>query len=175
MPFFHPHSHVSSGRMLRLAALCAVILLSACNAENYVKKGDAFFAIGEYFDAAAEYRKAYSRTPVKDKEKRGVRAWKMAECYRHMNFSAKAMGAYQNAIRFKYPDSLGLLYLAQAQHKMGEYKKAIASYQAFLEKQPGNILAINGIKGCEMAPQWKESPTRYTVKKEPGFNGKESL
>lgn len=167
-----PHTSTPAGRILRIAALCCVVLLSACNAETFVKKGDAFYAIGEYFDAAAEYKKAYSRTPVKDKEKRGVRAWKMAECYRRMNFSAKAMGGYQNAIRYKYPDSLALLYLAQAQHKMGDYKKAIASYEAFLQKQPGNILAINGIKGCELAPQWKENPTRYTVKKESIFNGR---
>lgn len=166
------HTSLSAGRLLRIAVLCAVVLLSACNAENYVKKGDAFYAIGEYFDAAAEYKKAYARTPIKDKEKRGVRAWKMAQCYRRMNFSAKAMGAYQNAVRYKYPDSLALLYLAQAQHKLGEYKKAIASYQAFLEKEPGNLLALNGIKGCELAPQWKENPTRYTVKKEPVFNGR---
>ena len=89
------HTSLSAGRLLRIAVLCAVVLLSACNAENYVKKGDAFYAIGEYFDAAAEYKKAYARTPIKDKEKRGVRAWKMAQCYRRMNFSAKAMGAYQ--------------------------------------------------------------------------------
>lgn len=160
------------GHSLLTMVLLVVILFSACNAENYVKKGDAFYTIGEYFDAAAEYKKAYSRTPVKQKDKRGVRAWKMAECYRHMNFSAKAMGAYQNAIRYKYPDSLALLYLAQAQHKMGEYKKAIESYKAFLEKEPGNMLALNGIKGCEMAPEWKEHPTRHTVKKEPVFNGR---
>ncbi len=162
----------SRGHFLRTMAVAVVALLSACNAENYVKKGDAFYHIGEYFDAAAEYKKAYSRTPVKQKDKRGVRAWKMAECYRHMNFSAKAMGAYQNAIRYKYPDSLALLYLAQAQHKMGEYKKATESYKAFLEKEPGNTLALNGIKGCELAPEWKENPTRYTVKKEPVFNGR---
>ena len=58
-----------------------------------VKKGDAFYAIGEYFDAAGEYKKAYARTPVKDKAKRGERAWKMAECYRRINFTAKALGA----------------------------------------------------------------------------------
>ena len=166
------HNNPSLGRLLRTAVLCCVALITACNPETYVKKGDAFYAIGEYFDAAAEYKKAFSRTAVKDKEKRGVRAWKMAECYRHMNFSAKAMGAYQNAIRYKYPDSLALLYLAQTQHKAGDYKKAMASYQAFLEKEPGNLLAINGIKGCELAPQWKENPTRYTVKKEPVFNGR---
>ena len=32
--------------------------LAGCSAESNVKKGDKFYAIGEYFEAAAEYRKA---------------------------------------------------------------------------------------------------------------------
>ena len=83
-----------------MAPLAALLLLAACGAESNVKKGDAFYAIGEYFDAAGEYKKAYARTPVKDKAKRGERAWKMAECYRRINFTAKALGAYQNALRY---------------------------------------------------------------------------
>ena len=64
------------------------LLVSACTAEVHVKKGDQFFAIGEYYDAAAEYKKAYAQTQTKDKEKRGQRAWKMSECYRRINFTA---------------------------------------------------------------------------------------
>ncbi|MGM9673839.1 MAG: OmpA family protein [Bacteroidaceae bacterium] len=154
------------------AALLVGMLLSACGAETHVKKGDAFYAIGEYFDAAAEYKKAYSRTPVKEKDKRGQRAWKMAECYRHINYSAKAIGAYQNAIRYNYPDSMALLYLAQAQHRSGDYKKAVKTYEEFLLREPGNVLARNGIAGCMQAALWKEKPTRYTVKKEPLLNGR---
>ena len=79
--------------------LLLVLLFSACTAEVHVKKGDQFFAIGEYFDAAPEYKKAYSRTPTTDKQKRGQRAWKMSECYRRINYTTKAIGGYQNAVR----------------------------------------------------------------------------
>ena len=65
-----------------------------------MRKGDQFFALGEYYDAAAEYRAAYSKTAIKDRDKRGERALKMAECYRRMNYTAKAIGAYQNGIRY---------------------------------------------------------------------------
>lgn len=158
--------------LLWLASLYCTAILVGCGAETHVKKGDAFYAIGEYYDAAAEYKKAYSRTPAKEKDKRGERAWKMAECYRHINYSAKAMGAYQNAIRYHYPDSMALLYLAQAQHTMGEYKAAIKSYDAFLELVPRHPLAVNGKIGCMQAPIWKGKPTLYTVKKEPIFNSR---
>ena len=69
------HAFSRSGRTVWWTAWLLGMLLSACGAETHVKKGDAFYAIGEYFDAAAEYKKAYSRTPVKEKPKRGQRAW----------------------------------------------------------------------------------------------------
>lgn len=157
-----------------LAGVALVMLLTACGAENNVKKGDQFYAIGEYFDAAAEYKKAYMRTSTKDKDKRGQRAWKMAECYRHINYTAKAIGAYQNAIRYHYPDTMGLFYLAQMQQKQGDYKNALKNYDAFLELMPEHQLAKNGRIGCLEAPRWKKSPTLYTVKKQPILNGRRS-
>ena len=151
-----------------------LVLLSGCGAETNIKKGDAFFAIGEYFDAAAEYKKGYSRTAVKDKVKRGERAWKMAECYRRINYTAKAIGAYQNAIRYKYTDSMAVLYLAQMQHRQGDYKNAMKNYEKFLEIVPNDPLAQHGIQGCTQAQFWKNRPTNYTVKKEPLFNSRRS-
>ena len=65
-----------------------------------MKKGDQYYALGEYYDAAAEYRSAYSKTSTKHRDKRGERALKMADCYRRINYTAKAIGAYQNGIRY---------------------------------------------------------------------------
>lgn len=154
--------------------LCLIMLLSGCGADQNVKKGDAFFAIGEYFDASAEYKKAFSRTPIKEKDKRGERAWKMAECYRRINYTAKAVGAYQNAVRYHYPDSMAILYLAQMQHKQGDYKQAIKNYQLFLDSVPDNELALNGLEGAIQASEWKERPTHYTIKKQALFNARRS-
>jgi outer membrane protein OmpA-like peptidoglycan-associated protein/tetratricopeptide (TPR) repeat protein len=155
----------------RLASLAffvlAMIAMTGCNAERHVKKGDFFFSIGEYFDAAAEYKKAYTLTKRTERDKRGERAWKMAECYRRIGYSAKAAGAYQNAIRYKYPDSMAILYLAQQQHKMGDYKNAEKNYQAYAELDPLSQIARNGVLGCRFAPQWKAKPTLYTIQKQP--------
>ncbi len=155
-----------------LSLLTSLFLLSSCGADQNIKKGDAFFAIGEYYDAAAEYKKGYSRTAVKDKEKRGERAWKMAECYRRINYTAKAIGAYQNAIRYKYPDSMAVLRLAQMQHRNGDYKNAAKNYMAFLDSVPGDIRAKVGLQSCSQAQIWKKRPTLHTVKKEPLFNSR---
>ena len=147
-----------------LTSIAGSLLLSACGADQHVKKGDQFYAIGEYYDAAAEYKKAYARTQTKDKQKRGQRAWKMAQSYRRINYTAKAIGGYQNAIRYAYPDSMALLYLGQLQQKNGDYKNAIKSYTAFLDIVPGDTLALNGIEGCTLAPKWKEQFSLYSIK-----------
>lgn len=152
----------------------AGLLLTACGADKYVKKGDQFYAIGEYFEAAAQYRKAYMHTPIKERDKRGARAFKAADCYRRINYTARAIGSYLNAIRYKYQDSTAYLYLAQMQQKSGDYKKATENYKTYLELDPENVLAKNGLEGCALAPRWKEIPTDYSVKKEAVLNGRRS-
>ena len=147
-------------------------LLAGCGAENNVKKGDRFYVLGEYFDAAAEYKRAYMRTPVKEKAKRAERAYKAADCYRRINATAKALGSYQSAVRYHYPDSIVYFYLAQMQHRSGDYKKAEENYRRFLDYDPAHRLSLNGVQGCMLAPQWKNRLTTYTVKRQPLFNSR---
>ncbi|MBR0183100.1 MAG: OmpA family protein [Bacteroidaceae bacterium] len=154
--------------------IAAVAALCGCGADNIAKKGDQFYAIGEYFDAAAEYKKAYAQTKTADRAKRGERAWKMAECYRKIGYCAKAVGGYQNAIRYKYENPNAMLYLAQMQHKMGNYKDAIKSYRACLEADSTDTLAYNGLLGCEQAPGWKAAGSLYSIKKEPVLTSRRS-
>ncbi len=151
--------------LLCLAAL--LLLLTGCGADNYARKAAEYYAIGEYFDAAEEYKKAYSRTPTKEKAKRGERAWKMAECYRHIGYSAKAAGGYQNAVRYRTGGPEALLRLAQMQHLMGKYNDAIKNYTLYLDSVPESAEALNGLEGCRLAPMWKKKGSLYSIKKQP--------
>ncbi|MBP3745793.1 MAG: hypothetical protein J6I34_10300, partial [Prevotella sp.] len=76
---------------LYVIVTAACLLLTGCGAEQAMKKGDKFFALGEYFDASTQYRKAYTQTSPKERELRGKRALKMAECYRRINYTQKAI------------------------------------------------------------------------------------
>lgn len=149
-----------------------LMLLQSCGWESSAKKGDQSWALGEYFDAASQYRKAYSATPLKERKRRAEMAFKMAECYRLTNYHTRAMSGYVNAIRYKYPDSLAFLYLAEAQRKGGDYKSAAKNYELYLQSYPKHTLAINGLASCSLAPEWKKSPTRCTVRRFDTFNGK---
>ena len=98
-----------------------------------MKKGDKFFALGEYYDAAAQYKKAYSQTKAKDKPLRGQRAMKMADCYRRINQTQRALAAYNNAVRYKQADSMAIFYLGQLQLKSGSYKEAERTFSSLID------------------------------------------
>ena len=124
-------------KKLYLIYIVAVtVLFTGCGAEQAMKKGDKFYALGEYFDAATQYKKAYSQTPAKERKLRGERALKMAECYRRLNYTQKAIAAYNNAIRYQQTDSLTYLRLAQQQMKDGNYKEAARNFQTALNIMP---------------------------------------
>lgn len=126
--------------------------------------------IGEYYEAAAIYRKVYTKTPAKKRDLRGYIAYKMADCNRLINNTAKATSAYLNARRYDYPDSTLNLRLGQMMHRSGKYAEAITYYDQFLAADPTSLLALNGIKGCELAPVWKKTPSRYEVRRMEKFN-----
>ena len=158
--------------LFALAMTISVCILTGCGADSYMKKGDKYYALGEYYDAATQYKKAYSATSAKDRDDRGKRALKMAECYRRINYTQKAVAAYNNAIRYKQTDSLTFLYLGQQLMKTGNYKEAAKAFQRMLDSVPQCQQAQIGLKSATSAPKWKEQGSQYTVKKENFFNSR---
>ena len=159
-----------------LCAIVATLLLASCGADQAMKKGDKFYAVGEYYDAAAQYRKAYTQTPNKERELKGQRAMKMAECYRRILLTNKAITAYNNAVRYKQDDSLTHFYLGQLHLKNGNYKEAARQFQTAMDSLPQSDphwqLAKTGLHSAQMVPQWKKETSPYTVKRENQFNSR---
>lgn len=153
-----------------LAITLVVGLLSgSCNSDKNLKKGDQAWAIGEYYEAAQQYAKAYVKTPASQKDKRGMIAYKVAESNRKMNYYAKAQAAYRNAVRFKYTDTLTYFYLAEMERYNKEYTRAAENYKKFLALRPGHRLAEVGLASCEQAPLIKAKGSLYTVKEDKNF------
>ena len=143
--------------------------LASCGADAYMKKGDQYLAIGEYFDAAEQYKKAYTNTPTKERTTRGQRAKKLAECYRRINFSQKAIAAYNNVIRYNQADSLTHLRLAQQLMKTGNYRQAEKAFAIAADSLPQSKIVKNGLLSAKNATQWKKDGSAYTVKRENVF------
>ena len=167
--------------LLTIGCWLLAALLTGCGADQAMKKGDKYYALGEYYDAATQYKKAYSQTPAKERALRGQRALKMAESYRHINYTQKAIAAYNNAVRYKQTDSLTYLHLAEQLMKNGNYKDAAKYYQTFLDSaalnpklSSLNSLAKTGLRSAQKAPIWKEEGSRYIVKRENFFNSRRS-
>lgn len=153
--------------------LC-VLITASCGSEKAIRRGDQYAAIMEYHEAAKEYKKAYRKISAKEREKRAEVAWKMGECYRKSYNAVSAVGAYQNAVRYGYPDSTALRYLADAQLVKGDYKASQKSYEAFLELAPDDRMAMIGLESAKQSAEWKKNPTRYIVKKSKELNGHRS-
>lgn len=93
--------------------LIALAVLTSCGAERNMKKGEKYLALGEYFDAANEFKQAYQKIPPKQRDKRGVAAGKMALCYDKSLQTAKGIAAYRNVIRYNQAKTQDHLSLAQ--------------------------------------------------------------
>jgi len=179
-----------------LYIVAVVVALASCGADTAMKKGDKFFALGEYFDAATQYKKAYSQTAAKDRPLRGQRALKMGDCYERINYTQRAIAAYNNAVRYKQANAMVLLRLGQMQLKNGQYKDAEKTFLALqdsialmderMAEEAGDsakavtdlsmlrYLTRTGLQSARMAPTWKKEAalSGYTVKKQDVFNSR---
>jgi len=149
-----------------------LLLTCSCGADHYMKKGEKYLTIGEYYDAAAEFKTAYNKTPPKDKDKRGERALKLAYCYDRINSTQKAIAAYRNAIRYNKATPDTHLSFAQMLMKNGSYKEAAKEFQLVLDTLPDNRLAREGLLSAQTAQAEKDAGSRYIVKKMDVFNSR---
>ncbi len=150
----------------------SVILLSSCGADKCISKGDKYLALGEYYDAATQYRKAYTKTAPKERASRGKIALKMANCYAKINATQKAIAAYNNAIRYGQANVDDLLAYGRQLLRTGSYKQAAAVFEQVLDSVPENMLAKNGLESARNGQKWKDEGSRYAVKRMDVFNSR---
>ncbi len=149
-------------------------LLISCGAEQSMKKGEQALSIGEYYEAATQFKKAYRQTPPKERALRGQRAKYMAMCYDKIAATPQAIAAYRNVIRYKQDSIDTHLYLGRLLLKTGNYKAAQKEFEMVLDTLPNNALAISGLQSAQQAEAWKKRGSQYTVKRMDVFNSKRS-
>ncbi|WP_363319935.1 OmpA family protein [Duncaniella sp.] len=150
----------------------AALVLNSCSGAK-MSVADEQLARGEYFDAQKTYRKVYNKlNPREQRAQRAEVAAKMGECYRRLGQDARAAAAYQNALRYGYPDSSLLLCLASAQHGQGNYTQAIKSYEDYLRLYPNDNTARQGLLGARKGAELKRNKTRHVVRNAKLFNSR---
>jgi len=175
-----------------LYVLLGCLLIMSCGADKNLKKGEKFLSLGEYYDAADQFKQAYAKTPTKERANRGKLALKMAHCYDKINATPKAVAAYRNAIRYNQASISDRLAYARMLLKNGEYKVAEKEFRMILDSLSYPIekeerqetkqhalslaqrkaLAQNGLKSAQQAPLWKKEGSRYKVKRMDVFNSR---
>ena len=167
------------------------LLVSACGADAAMKKGDRFYSMGEYYDAATQYKKAYAQTSPKERKLRGQRALKMADCYRRINHNQRSIAAYNNGVRYRQACAQDLYYLGLAEMKNGAYRNAEKTFQQVLDSLAAGLvddkahgdsltykqllaLALEGQMAAKNASALKAKGSKYTVKRQDLFNSRRS-
>jgi len=159
----------------RYVFLIVGILLAcftSCGVEKNLKKGEKYLALGEYYDAADQFKQAYSKLPAKERDRRGAVSLKLARCYEKINATPKAIASYRNAIRYNQAAIEGRLAYGRQLLKNGDYKQAEEVLKAVVDTLNDNILARNGLISAQRAPEWKQAGSRYTVKRMDVFNSR---
>ena len=148
----------------------ALCLFASCGAERSLKKAEEHLALGEYYDAATMFRKAYQQTPAKNRNERGLYAVKMARCYAKINQTKRAIAAFLNAERYNHASNSDNLTLARMMLKDAQYKNAEKIFLSLKDSLPNDILVKNGLISAQKAVAWKKQGSRYTVKRMNLFN-----
>lgn len=157
-------------------AVVACVMIAIFPSCKSVKLTDAddTLARGEFFEASKMYRKIYNHlTKPEERPLRGEVAYKLGTCFQRLNRPANAAAAYQNAIRYGYPDSTVYLNLARMLQANGKYPQAVKEYEKYLEWKPDDHIAQTAIRGCNLAIAAKSNPkSRYVVKQAKIFNSR---
>ncbi len=161
-------------RTLTALTISLTALLSISCGGAKLSTANEQMARGEYYDAARTYRKIYNKlTKKEERAKRGEVAFLMAQCHERLRQFQRAAAAYQNAIRYEYPDTSAYLGLAQALHSSGQYAQAVKAYEDYLAMRPDDPTALNGLIGARMGAN-RSGATRYIVRKSELFNSPRS-
>lgn len=150
-----------------LSLLIVIVLMVACgSATKSIKKAREALNRGEYELAADYYKKAYKRIPPKERKWRGEVAFAMGEAYYKYGNVARAIGAYKNAERYKYNDTLVFPVLGQLSAQMGNYKEAADYLSKHMSLTNDSSESKLNYYWAMRAVDFKNEGSAYTVKLE---------
>ncbi|MBK7248628.1 MAG: tetratricopeptide repeat protein [Flavobacteriales bacterium] len=125
------------------------------------EEADEAFNKGFFYNAIEMYKKAY--TTEKKAGEKAVLIFKVAQAYRALGDGENAQVWYEKANKAQYPDPITYYYIGEALKEQGKYADAIAAYNKYKEKNPGDMRADASLASCQLAQTWKDTPSRYKV------------
>jgi peptidoglycan-associated lipoprotein len=146
------------------------MILSSCGVNRKLRKADAVYEAGGYDKAAKLYRKVAPK--IKDKDKRAQVFFRCGEAFRQSGNVVSAGRNYDQAIRYKYPESIVFLRNAEMALMNDDMEKAKKQLDSFRELEPNSqqgailqksydMIASNPPEGQYKVENMKEFNSRY--------------
>ena len=143
---------------LFLSLLCTTAAMAQ---GKLAEEADEAYTKGYYFNAIELYKKAY--TVEKKASIKAELIFKVAESYRALGDAEQAEVWYDKANKAQYTDPITYYWIGEMLKQQGKYAEAIAAFNRYKEKKPGDGRADASIAASEIAQKWKDNPTRYEV------------
>ena len=167
-------------RIIFLFFMTFAVTFNSFGQGRQLKKADAAYEQYEFAKAMDYYKRAYSKSS--DKVQKIAMSFRMAECARKIGNYRQAESYYKRTIKMRYDDPIAIYYLGMMQRNIAsnktaekavsKYKEAIKSFQQYHEKVPEDLRAQEAISACELAIDWTENPSRYSVTNMKKINSK---
>ncbi len=142
----------------------------AISQDKKLEKAYASYEARHYYESIEILKDAYERASADSTKNKIV--FRIADCYRNLNETAKAELWFRKAIFRGYNEPIAVLYYAQAMQQNEKYEEAIEQYKRYKKLNPGDPRADNGIKSCEIIQTWLNNPTGYQVEEVKFINSK---
>ncbi len=133
-----------------LLLIMIVLSIQAFAQKKEMELGQSEFDALQYYNASKYFQKALIKYTENTPEKQYV-TFMLAECYWMMNDPFGAEPHYNSLAGTNFCDSVPLVYLRYASilRTKGDLTGARDNYKNYLEIDPGNKEALNGLQSCE--------------------------
>lgn len=138
-------------------AICCSLLYSTNSFAQLSKANDAFK--GErYFEAIEYYSKVLKKDPNNIKANENI-----AYSYRKLKDYENSEKFYSKAVELNPEESSNNLYYGQCLKNNGKFSEAKEQFEAFVSKNPSNLIGRLMLQSCEDVKVWETEPKEFKV------------
>lgn len=148
-----------------ILSILILVTHKAISQPKKIQKIDIVMNNGQYLTARDMYLKLYPK--LKERDQKADVSYKIGFCSRQIRDYKTSVIWFKRAISSKYQDPLVYLYYADALRMKGDYEEARANYSIFKDLMPDDPRGEEGIRSCDLAKEWIDKPTRYSISEIP--------
>lgn len=163
---------------LVLSFLFTGLTLVSCSVGKIIIEAETSYTSEEYCEGAEKCALAYTkltRTGQQAKKMKAEMAFKTAECYRLTDRFREANEWYDRALLLDYQEVVPEIhyYNGEMLRMMGEFEKAMVSYEEYKKLVPSDSRGDVGIQSCKDSKSFVANKTRHKVENQSAINKKE--